>query len=165
MIRKLLFGSLLFLAVSGCQPDNVCEGFDACANAAPASEIQALENYLAQNSITATKHCSGVYYTITTPGTGKQAEICSTIGIHYTGRFTNGVSFDQSGPQGANFELSRLIAGWQNTIPMLKEGGKIKLYVPPSLGYGSQDYRDANGNVIIPGNSILLFDIELIAVR
>jgi FKBP-type peptidyl-prolyl cis-trans isomerase len=41
----------------------------------------------------------------------------------------------------------------------------MTLYVPPYLGYGSQPLKDPSGNVIIPGNSILIFDIELVTVE
>jgi FKBP-type peptidyl-prolyl cis-trans isomerase FkpA len=47
---------------------------------------------------------------------------------------------------------------------MIKPGGKMRIYVPPRLGYGSQDLKDASGNVVVPGNSILIFEVELVAV-
>jgi FKBP-type peptidyl-prolyl cis-trans isomerase FkpA len=54
--------------------------------------------------------------------------------------------------------LGQLIVGWQKGLPLISSGGKITLYIPPSLGYGSA----AAGS--IPANSILIFDIELISV-
>jgi FKBP-type peptidyl-prolyl cis-trans isomerase FkpA len=68
--------------------------------------------------------------------------------------------FDQTQP-GATYSnyLNNLIVGWVNGIPYVKPGGKIRLYIPPSLGYGSA----ANGP--IPANSILIFEIDLVAVQ
>ncbi|HAD33478.1 MAG TPA: FKBP-type peptidylprolyl isomerase, partial [Chitinophagaceae bacterium] len=57
---------------------------------------------------------------------------------------------------GVSFGLDGLIVGWQEGIPLIGAGGKIKLYLPPSLAYGS----NANGN--IPANSSLIFDIDLL---
>ena len=64
--------------------------------------------------------------------------------------------FDDSGNSSITYALGDLIVGWQKVIPKLKKGGKMKMYIPPTLGYGNQ----AAGP--IPANSILIFDIELV---
>ena len=129
--------------------------YDACAVAAPASEVAQLEAYLSSAAITtATKHCSGMYYTIDAAGSGATANICSTVGVKYKGQLTNGYVFDESTSM-VTFQLEGLIEAWKKGIPLIKTGGKIKLYCPPSLAYGSQ----ANGP--IPANSILIFEVEL----
>jgi len=67
--------------------------------------------------------------------------------------------------QGTNqfLVLGATILAWQKGIPLLKRGGEIKLYIPPSLGYGYTDLVDRNTNaVIIPANSTLLFDVKLL---
>jgi FKBP-type peptidyl-prolyl cis-trans isomerase FkpA len=125
---------------------------------APASEIQAVQNYLSSNGLTAVQHCSGLFYTIDNPGTGKNPDACSAVAVTYTGKLTNGTVFDQHG-SAVNFSLDGLITAWRVGIPILKEGGRIHLYVPPTLGYGSQQ------NGTIPPNSILIFDITLVAVH
>jgi len=137
--------------------------YDACAFAAPASEITQLEAYLASASITATKHCSGMYYTIDAAGSGSTATICSTVSVKYKGQLTNGTVFDQSATP-VSFQLGGLIEAWKKGIPLIKPGGKIKLYCPPSLAYGSQPVRDNAGNTVIPANSILVFEVELAGV-
>jgi FKBP-type peptidyl-prolyl cis-trans isomerase len=86
--------------------------------------------------------------------------VCSTINFIYKGTLTNGKVFD--GPSTLTFPLQDLIAGWQIIIPKMKRGGKTTLYIPPTLGYGSREIKDNLGNVIIPANSILIFDIELL---
>ena len=160
-MKKILFIVSTLVVFGSCikNEDFECD-YDTCRFTAPASEVQSVETYLSSNNITATKHCSGVYYTIDTLGTGKYAEPCSSVSVTYVGRRTNGNIFDQSNGI-ATFDLSRLITGWRNTLPLIKEGGTITLYIPPSLGYGSQDIKDANGNVVLPANSILIFQIGL----
>jgi FKBP-type peptidyl-prolyl cis-trans isomerase FkpA len=134
--------------------------YDACAIAAPASEVTQLEAYLSSASITATKHCSGMYYTIDVAGSGSSATACSTVGVKYKGQLTNGTIFDQATTP-VTFSLNNLIEAWKKGIPMLKPSGKIKLYCPPTLAYGSQVVRDNAGNTVIPANSILIFEVEL----
>jgi len=149
------------ILVSSCSKknDDTCN-YDACAFAAPASEITQLEAYLSSATITATKHCSGMYFTIDVAGSGASATACSNVSVKYKGQLTNGNVFDQATTP-VNFNLGGLIEAWKKGIPLVKTGGKIKLYCPPSLAYGSQVIRDAAGNTVIPANSILIFEVEL----
>jgi len=137
--------------------------YDACAVGAPAAEVTQLESYLAGASITATKHCSGMYYTVDAAGSGSTPTICSTVNVKYKGQRTDGFVFDQSTTPVA-FGLSNLIESWKKGIPIIKPGGKIKLYCPPSLAYGSQEIKNSSGAVIIPANSILIFEVELVGI-
>ena len=162
MKRFFAFVSAVAL-LSSCSKkvDNKCQ-YDPCAIAAPAAEVTQLEAYLSSNSITATKHCSGMYYTIDAAGSGTSATACSTVGVTYKGQLTNGNVFDQ---RTTSFGLDQVIAAWTKGVPLIKTGGKIKLYCPPSLAYGSQVVRDpVTGNTVIPANSILIFEVELINV-
>jgi FKBP-type peptidyl-prolyl cis-trans isomerase FkpA len=145
--------------------NNVNCTYDPCSLVAPAAEVTALENYLLGAGITnATKHCSGMYYRIETAGTGKTPGICSQVVVKYKGQFTNGTIFD-SNSTGAVFNLGGLIEGWKKGIPLLKEGGKIFLYVPPALGYGASGVTNpTTGAVVIPPNATLVFEIELVTV-
>lgn len=127
---------------------------------APEAEQQAVLDYLTDNSIVATKHASGMYYQVVTPGTGtgNPPALCSQIQINYAGKLTNGTVFDQQ--TSAVFVLGSLIEGWKKGIPLIQKGGQIKLFIPPSLGYGSTDVKKDNV-VVIPANSILVFDVSL----
>ncbi len=131
----------------------------------PAAEITLVENYLNAAGITnATKHSSGMYYVIENAGTGTNvANQCSQVAINYKGQLTNGQVFDEGNNR--IFTLGTLIEGWKIALPLIKDGGKIKLFIPPSLGYGAQDVRDQAGNIVIPGNSVLVFDISLISTN
>ena len=156
MKRFFVFLSSVIL-LSACSKENDMCKYDACAVAAPASEVAQLESWLASAAITANKHCSGMYYTIDAAGSGSTPTICSGVSVKYKGMLTNGTVFDQSA-QPVSFQLSGLIEAWKKGIPLIKTGGKIKLYCPPSLAYGSQ----AVGT--IPANSILIFEVELVGV-
>ena len=131
---------------------------------APASEEQVLAAYLTSiGNTTAQKHSSNMYYEIQAAGSTAAPDLCSTILIAYSGKLTNGTVFDSQ--TSASFVLGSLIDGWKLGIPLIKKGGKIRLYIPPSLGYGSTNVKDGNGNVVIPANSILIFDITLTDFR
>ena len=160
MLKKLVLGLVILSSFTGCMKGDsgsTCY-YDACSFQAPASETQAVQDYLNANNITATKHCSGFFYVIDNPGTGKTPTACNYVNATYTGKLTNGNSFD-SGTH--DFSLNQVITGWTNGIPLIKPGGTIHLYIPPSLGYGNQSITDRSGNEVIPANSILIFDVTL----
>lgn len=157
MLRNSFAAVLICVLLSSCLKAPKCE-YDACAYVAPSAEVQALQNYITTNSIVATQHCSGVFYSIVTQGSGKAPEACSNILVRYKGMLTNGTVFDQSST-GVYFSLGNLIPAWRNVLPYLKTGGKMMIYVPPYLGYGNQQ------NGTIPPNSILVFEIDLDAVQ
>jgi FKBP-type peptidyl-prolyl cis-trans isomerase FkpA len=79
---------------------------------------------------------------------------------------TNDIVFDQTtGDNVASFELGGLIEGWKRTLPLVGEGGKLKIYVPPSMGYGSVDrINPQTGVIVIPKNSVLVFDVEVVSI-
>lgn len=137
--------------------------FDACGFKASAPEIQTISDYLTNNSLTATQHCSGMFYRIENPGTGAAPGPCSTVTVTYKAYLFNGTVFDQTTTP-LVFSLQQVITGWRSGLPLVKSGGRIVLYIPPSLGYGNQDTRDQNGNVVIPANSYLVFEVDLISV-
>jgi len=162
---RLFVSALLTTTIllSGCLKNT-----DGCPNSirvstAPSSEEQMVLDYLTSNNITASKHASNLYYEIVSQGSGVTPGLCSGITVGYTGKLANGNVFD-SQPE-AGFNLGALIDGWKWGLPLIQSGGRIKLYIPPSLGYGSNDVRDNQGNVVVPANSVLIFDISLKAVQ
>ncbi len=102
--------------------------------------------------------------TDTQVGTGAEVVVGSTVVVHYEGRLTDGTVFDSSIPRGQPFSFTvgagQVIQGWEQGLLGMKVGGKRTLTIPPELGYGAQ----AVGGVI-PANSTLVFDIELLEVR
>jgi len=166
MLTLLVAIPLLFIS---CKKEDRCPYSESGASASTAERTY-LANYLAANSLVAVEHTSGVYYNISEPGTGNSPSICSNITAKYTGSLIPGGNiFDSTpaGSAGANFTLGEVIVGWQKMLPLLKRGGKITLYIPPSLAYGNRDVTDRQQppNVIIPANSYLKFEIELVNVQ
>jgi FKBP-type peptidyl-prolyl cis-trans isomerase len=106
---------------------------------------------------------SGLKYVDEVVGTGESPSPGRTVSVHYTGRLENGTVFDSSAKRGVPFDFQigtgGVIKGWDEGVMSMKVGGKRKLIIPPSLGYGSQDKGS------IPPNSTLIFDVELLAVK
>lgn len=123
-------------------------------------DIPIIEQYLSDNNITALSD-NGVYYVIDEEGTGSDYPTNnSLVSMAYSGSVMNGdgTIFDsRTSTNPLKIELYRLITGWQIGIPKFKKGGKGTLYIPSGYGYGVIGSGSA-----IPGNSILIFDIELL---
>ena len=79
--------------------------------------------------------------------------------VNYKGQLMNGEVFDQTKDKPATFPLKRLIKGWQMGLPFCRQGGKIRLIIPTSLGYGIRNLG------VIPPNSILIFDVEVLEIK
>jgi FKBP-type peptidyl-prolyl cis-trans isomerase len=104
-----------------------------------------------------------------TVGTGLEAKPGDTVSVLYVGQFQDGTVFDSSemhGNQPLTFVLGApgMIAGFQIGVNTMKEGGERLIAVPPALAYGAEEVKDANGNVVIPANATLIFDIKLVKV-
>lgn len=152
MIKFFSF-SILLLALalsSGCIPDPISPQEQLI------KDTKKIEGYLADNNLVAESTASGLHYIIEEPGTGGHPDINSTVTVKYKGYLLDGNVFDDSGNDTVTFPLNNLILGWQEGIPLLQKGGKGKFFIPSALGYGR------NGSGSIPGNSVLIFEIELV---
>jgi FKBP-type peptidyl-prolyl cis-trans isomerase len=95
-------------------------------------------------------------------GTGEEAQIGSIITMHYTGMFEDGTVFDSSvGGQPYRFVLGggQVVPGLDQGLQGMRAGGKRLIIIPPELAYGAQGYGP------IPGNTTIVFDIELLSVQ
>ena len=96
-------------------------------------------------------------------GTGAEAKAGSNISVNYLGTLLDGTKFDSSYDRNQPFEFKlgsgQVIAGWDQGFAGMKVGGKRKLVIPASLGYG------ASGVGSIPANSTLVFEVELLSVK
>ena len=117
------------------------------------TNLDAGQAFLADN-----KKKSGV---VTRPS-GKQPKASDTVEVHYRGTLLNGTEFDSSYQrnQTATFPVHGVIQGWQEVLPLMKEGAKWQVWIPANLAYGER----GAGRAIGP-NETLTFEIELIAVK
>jgi len=100
---------------------------------------------------------SGLQYLVVEPGTGKTPGPTDQVTVDYRGTRIDGKEFDSSFKRGkpATFKLNAVIKGWTEGLQLMKEGGKIKLFIPPNLAYGRRGPL---------AHETLIFDVELITV-
>jgi FKBP-type peptidyl-prolyl cis-trans isomerase FklB len=105
---------------------------------------------------------SGLQYKEIRAGEGKSPGPTSTVVVNYRGTLIDGSEFDSSYERGkpAKFQLKKVIKGWAEALPLMKEGAKWELFIPPELAYGKRSPRNR-----IPPNSALIYEVELIAVE
>jgi FKBP-type peptidyl-prolyl cis-trans isomerase len=161
-----LLTSSFFLVSCSKDNSNKC-GYTDKNVSASATEIAYLQDYVTTHSIAATQHASGVFYVVGNPGTGAVPNVCSNVTVKYTCYVLPGLTLADSytATGGTSFVLGQLITGWQKGIPVIKGGGTMDLYIPPSLAYGSTIQYRQDGSVAIPANSYLKFSLELLDVQ
>ena len=97
-------------------------------------------------------------------GTGAEAVSGKKVTVNYLGTLSDGTKFDSSYDRGTPFSFNlgagEVIKGWDQGVAGMKVGGKRKLTIPPSLGYGA-----AGAGGVIPGNATLIFEVELLKVE
>ncbi len=127
-----------------------------------ALDIAEIDAYLEQNDIQAMEHPSGLRYVIEREGDGRFPESCDEVVVTYEGFLLT----DDDDPFDftANFTSFNLdgglISGWKIGVPLINEGGRIRLFIPSVYGYG----ESGNGSVI-PPNSNLIFTVTLFDAR
>lgn len=156
-MKKLFTISVCMLVVlatvSSCKKDRP-EPYDPYKQLEIDEEL--IMDYIA-DSIPAERHETGVYFVVLEPGSGETPEDQDVITVNYTGRILNGAKFETK--DNADMRLGELINGWRIGLPLIKEGGRIRLIIPSGYGFGP--YRSGS----IPPNSILDFEIELLDVK
>lgn len=104
---------------------------------------------------------SGLAYEIAVPGSDRKPVATDVVRVNYTGALIDGTLFDSSEGRGPyETKLDQVIPGWTEGVPLIGEGGAIRLFVPPALAYG--DYGSNSGD--IPPGATLVFDIQLLAI-
>ena len=108
---------------------------------------------------------SGLQYEVIEWGTGELASPGDTAVVHYTGWLVDGTKFDSSVDRGQPFEFGvgagGVIQGWDEAVALMKVGDKWKLTIPPELAYGERSI----GGGLIPPNSTLVFEVELLDLK
>jgi FKBP-type peptidyl-prolyl cis-trans isomerase len=98
----------------------------------------------------------------------KIAEAGDVIVINYSGKLENGTEFDSSYKRGQPFVfqvgMGQVIKGWDEGLIDVKEGDKKTLTITPDKGYGAEDVKGGDGKIVIPKNSTLVFDVEIVKI-
>jgi len=126
---------------------------------------QAAQDFLAKNAKEKGVHttASGLEYKVLRAGDAKapSPQLTDKVKVQYRGKLLDGTEFDSSYARGqpAEFPLGNMIKGWQEGLALMKPGATYQLFVPPDLAYGP------NPRPGIPGNSLLIFEVELLGIE
>ena len=142
-------------------------------------DTKLIDDYLAENKITAEKSESGLRYVVVTPGQGENGKPGQVAKVVYSGRLLDGKYFDSNNkevaqanglynparepysPYEVTIDQSSVIKGWHEALKLINKGAKVTFYIPSTLAYGPQGRQGS----IIKGNSILVFDMELVDLK
>lgn len=107
---------------------------------------------------------SGLQYVFTELGEGSRAKSGDKVSVHYIGKLTDGKEFDNSYKRGTPFSFTigegKVIKGWDEGIALINVGDKAVFTIPAELGYGPMEVPG-----LIPANSTLIFEVELISAE
>lgn len=121
-------------------------------------------NTTGENNVGVITTASGLQYEDLVTGSGQAAKAGDTVSVHYTGWLTDGTEFDSSVGRGQPFEFrlgtGGVIKGWDEGVEGMLVGGKRRLTIPSELAYGNQSVGG-----VIPANSTLIFEVELLGIR
>ncbi|QHL88627.1 FKBP-type peptidyl-prolyl cis-trans isomerase [Nibribacter ruber] len=165
VLWQLVLAICLLTTSAGCKDDKVnpYDNFDAVAQAEKEDKaIKAyLEGFLNLTPADYTRTASGLYYVVKTPGTGEKPVKGQQVEMHYVGKFvSDGQKFDSSYDRAQTFKFTlgqgRVIKGWEEGVLLMSRGEKAQLIIPSQLGYGRYGYG------AVPGNTPIMFDVELI---
>ena len=151
---RLALPALLLGAVAAC-------GSDGESPLSPLPDDVTFAPALGVDLAAMTRTSTGLYRRDLAEGTGRAAARGGMVAVAYTGWLTDGTQFDArptSNPLAFRLGVGQVIAGWDEGIQGMREGGRRQLVIPAGLAYG------ASGNGPIPPNAPLVFLVELVAV-
>ncbi len=134
-----------------------------------AEKLEASNKFLEENKtkdgIKTTE--SGLQYRILKAGDQSQKpKAGDSVKVKYIGKLTDGTVFDQNleSKELQSINIERVIPGWKEGLQLMSKGAKFQFFIPPNLAYGEQGINQG-GNVIIPPNAVLEFEVELISIE
>jgi FKBP-type peptidyl-prolyl cis-trans isomerase FklB len=134
------------------------EAFQKLAEENQKKSEEFLAANLSKNGIVALP--SGIQYRIIEEGEGARPGMDSSVKVHYRGSKTDGLEFDSSFARGVpeEFQVSSVLRGWQEVLPLMKTGSTWQIFVPPEMAFG------ARGNPPVGPNEVLIFDLKLVEI-
>lgn len=116
-------------------------------------------DYLTEHKISATKLPSGAYYKIYKYGNGSIYYYGRKFSARYTGYFLDGQVFDSNltADSPLQMHVGEMIQGWNDVLPNVSSGCKVSMFIPSHLAYG-----DSGVKGVVPPNSVLIFDVEMV---
>ncbi|WP_375380313.1 FKBP-type peptidyl-prolyl cis-trans isomerase [uncultured Sphingomonas sp.] len=109
---------------------------------------------------------SGLQYKVLRPGTGTPPTDSDVALVMYDGTLVDGTRFDKSTqPLVAALGEQATVPGFEEALKLMPRGSKYRVWIKPSLGYGPEEKRDPTGRVVIPANSVLVFDLDMLDYR
>lgn len=136
---------------------------EADAKAAAQKSLEEQAQFLAKNVLDSTVKVTtkGVQYKVIKEGAGITPKVSDKVQVHYIGALLDGTEFDNSVKRGEplEFPVNAVIEGWQDLLQVMKEGMKVKAWIPSALAYG-----EAGVPPMIPANALLVFEVELLKV-
>ncbi|MCG8327318.1 MAG: FKBP-type peptidyl-prolyl cis-trans isomerase [Chitinophagales bacterium] len=129
-------------------------------------EQNTIVNYAIDNLIPLERTNSGLFYRILQEGEGEQLEWGDYVSAHYKGYYMDSKVFDSSYKRDKpmNFYIGNMVPGWNEGLQLIKPGGKMQLFVPSALGYGEKGLGNEEDGYLVPPNSILVFDLEVLEI-
>ena len=148
-MKKILLLFVFALSLSSCSDDEISDYTEQNG-----TDIQ---NYLNDNNLSFNKTNTGLYYKITSSGSGISPTFNSNVTLGYKGYFLDGTTFDESSE--ATFNVGGVVPGFGEAVRLLRTGGSGTFILPSRLGYGN-----SGSGQIKPGD-VIIFDINLISVN
>lgn len=132
-----------------------------------AQQQNKIVNYAIDEIIPLQRAQSGLFYRILSQGGGQPLKWGDYVTAHYKGYMLNGKVFDSSyrKDRPMQFYIGNMIDGWNEGLQLVNEGGRIQLFVPSPLGYGEKGIPDGKDGYVIPPNTPLVFEVEVLAVE
>ncbi|WP_432710505.1 FKBP-type peptidyl-prolyl cis-trans isomerase [Pedobacter sp.] len=147
--------AVLSIAVSACQKEVV--PYDPVAQYS--IDTTTIRKFIEDKKLVGVKEHNGLFYQIIKAGTGKEdINLVDTVEVNYEGRLLDGTVFDASEGTPIKFELGSVIKGWQEGIPLGRQGGQIRLIIPSTMAYTNIRVGP------IPPNSPLDFTVDIVKV-